>query len=507
MISPTHSATTTLDELLSGFAVSGVVPRLPISGITSNSRGVKKDDLFIAQAGLTRHAIDFVAEAVQAGAVAVLYDAYDPYCQQRIPLLQKQFDVTWIALPELQKVTGEIASRYYGNPSQDCKLIGVTGTDGKTSVTHLLVQALVRLKQNVGSVGTLGYGIGNHLTMTNYTTPDAITLQSLIFELTRQGCKTLVMEVSSHALEQYRVSGCSFDIAVLTNLGSDHLDYHGTRQHYAKAKSALFEFAGLSRRVLNLKDEFGKSLAAKHADNQVISYTTDSGKGPVADVVLLHGELTPQGLHVSASTPLGNVDIQSALIGRFNIDNLLACISVLIGLDFSVEQIEQAMQGLQPIPGRMQYFPAQSNQPAVVIDFAHTEQALAACLDSIKDSCHGDIYCVFGCGGDRDQSKRSKMGRVAEQMADHVFITDDNPRHESPEAIVEDILSGIQQPLEVRIIHDRQIAIETAMSQADNNDLVLIAGKGHEQIQIVGDQRLPFSDARVVRQYRHEVSA
>ncbi len=507
MASPIYSPTVNVDELLSGFGVQGEIPSRPITGITSNSREVKPGNLFIAQAGLSRHAIDFVTDAVESGAIAVLYDVDDPYCRQRVPIMQKQVDVDWIALSGLQQLTGEIASRYYGAPSERCRLIGITGTDGKTSVTHLLVQALVNLEEPVGSIGTLGYGLANRLTMTNYTTPDAITLQSLIFELVERGCQTLVMEVSSHALEQFRVSGCDFDIAVLTNLTSDHLDYHGSRQNYAAAKSALFEFSSLRNRVLNLADQFGRELAAKHRTDNIVTYSTDRQNDRLADVRLLESQMSGKGLCVVMETPQGKIRVQSALIGRFNIDNLLACATVLFELGYSSAEIQQAMQNLQPIPGRMQYFPAVAQQAAVVIDFAHTEQALAACLESIKDTCEGEVYCVFGCGGDRDQSKRPKMGRVAEQLSDHVFITDDNPRHEAPESIARQILTGIEEPSKVNVIHDRQAAIETAIAQAGKDDLVVIAGKGHEQIQIVGDQRLPFSDARVVRELRQGVQA
>ncbi len=502
MVSPTHLSGITTIDLFSGFVHASDLPQLPVKGITSNSQEVKAGDIFIALAGLTRHAIDFVPDAAAAGAVAVVYDAQDPYCQQRIPLLKKQLDINWIAVPDLQKVTGQIASRFYGHPSRQCKLIGITGTDGKTSVTHLLVQALTRLQTSVGSIGTLGYGLANRLSMTSYTTPDAITLQSLIFSMTQQGCETLVMEVSSHALEQYRVSGCSFDVAVLTNLGSDHLDYHGTPEHYATAKAALFEFPGLSSRVLNASDEFGRELAARHKSEHVLTYNADRDTATRADVQLLQSHMSEQGLNITLSSPLGEIEIQSGLIGSFNIDNLLACVSVMIELGYEADRIEQAMQGLQPIPGRMQYLPSQSGQPAVLVDFAHTEQALEACLQAVKEYYKGELYCVFGCGGDRDQSKRSRMGRIAEQMADHVFITDDNPRYEAPQKIVEDILSGLQNPQQVRVIHDRKTAIKTALSQAKADDLVVIAGKGHEQIQIVGDQRLPFSDMQVVRSHR-----
>lgn len=502
MTSVSRRTEITLDVLLQGYVTNAALPNVEITGLTSNSAEVNSGNLFIALAGLTRHAIDFTDDAVNAGAAAIIYDADDSYCSQRIPLLEKQYALNFIPVVDLQQKTGDIASRFYAYPSQKFKLIGVTGTDGKTSVTHLLIQAFTRLNKKAGSVGTLGYGLSNKLKMTQFTTPDAITLQAILFELSLAECEYVVMEVSSHALEQYRESGCQFDIAVLTNLGSDHLDYHGDQAHYKAAKYRLFEKQGLSGRVVNLDDEFGRSLAEGYKDDNVISYSSDPGTDSLAGVKLHSSTLQAEGIKVTVSTPEDLIKIQTGLIGDFNINNLLCCISVLLQLEFNPQQIEQCMQGLKPIPGRMEYFPSFNHKPAVVIDFAHTEQALSACLNSLKKYCEGRLICVFGCGGDRDRSKRPKMATTVEQLADQIVVTDDNPRNESPEQIMRDILSGFSNPELVRVIHDREIAIETALAEADEKDLVLVAGKGHEKFQIVGNQRLPFSDHFVIAQIR-----
>lgn len=501
MIALTHPCAASLSSLLQGYTRESLAMDLQITGLTSNSTSVKPGDLFIAQAGLTRHAIDYAVDAVRAGAVAVLFDADDAYSLQRVTLLRKQVDVCWVAVSSLARVTGEIASRFYDHPSRHFKLIGVTGTDGKTSVTHLLVQALTRLNKVAGSVGTLGYGLPLQLKMTAYTTPDAVSLQTILFELQQKHCEYVVMEVSSHALEQSRVSGCDFDVAVLTNLGSDHLDYHGDQAEYAASKAKLFERPELSALVLNINDDFGLELARQHASQVVAGYSTTAiTESDLAHrVQLLNSEITAQGLKISALVDTDVIHVQTGLVGAFNNENLLACISVLRQLGFSSEQIEEGLQSAQTIPGRMEYFPGKQQHPAVVIDFAHTAQALQACLSSLQGQYDGRLICVFGCGGDRDQSKRPLMARVAEQLADAVIVTDDNPREESPERIMQDILSGFEQPHRVKVIHDRKCAIETAIREARHEDLVVIAGKGHEQFQIIGDQRLPFSDRHVVR--------
>ncbi|MDJ0832051.1 MAG: UDP-N-acetylmuramoyl-L-alanyl-D-glutamate--2,6-diaminopimelate ligase [Gammaproteobacteria bacterium] len=501
MISPRTTAMMTLDNLLQGYA-DVTLPDIEVQGISADSQRIKSGDVFIALSGYSRHAIDFVVDAVNAGAVAVIYDADDSYCKQRIPLLAKQLDIIWIPVKHLRQVSGEIASRFYGHPSRQLQLIGITGTDGKTSVTHMLVQALNKLDIKTGSVGTLGYGVANQLQMTAHTTPEAIQLQSLLFNLQQKNCAAVVMEVSSHALDQYRVSGCQFDIAVLTNLGSDHLDYHGDQALYAAAKSRLFAMPGLKARVLNLDDDLGFRLAQQYQGETVAGFTRQSRYAQQALVYLVSSELNRQGLKVVIACAGQMLEIQTGLIGDFNKENLLACSTVLLQLGYNARQIEQAMQGMQPIPGRMEFFPAYPEQPAVVIDFAHTEQALAACLQSVKGTYSGSLTCVFGCGGDRDQGKRANMGAVAEQLADRVILTDDNPRNEDADKITRQILTGFDDPQAVAVIHDRRQAIETALQQAGEDDLVVIAGKGHEQFQLIKGDRIPFSDHFVVNQIR-----
>ena len=306
------------------------------------------------------------------------------------------------------------------------------------------------------------------------------------------------MEVSSHALEQYRVNGCDFDIAVLTNLGRDHLDYHGDLDSYAAAKARLFHDFELSGRVVNIDDSFGQALSRSVEKYSLLRYSVVSEAGCEAEVKLIASELTAAGLNIKASTPLGEVTAVTALLGHFNIENTLACIATLVALGLDHNQLELAVKDLKPIPGRMEKFTGKHGSASAVVDFAHTEQALRACLAACRQHTSGLLWCVFGCGGDRDQGKRSGMGRAVEELADRMIITDDNPRNESPEKIVSEIIAGMKRPGQACIVHNRQAAIEYALSQAAPEDLVVIAGKGHEQVQIVGNERRPFCDRHVV---------
>jgi UDP-N-acetylmuramoyl-L-alanyl-D-glutamate--2,6-diaminopimelate ligase len=503
------SAGKTLTELLQGFDAAQSIPDINILNIASSSRQVVPGSMFVALQGATTHGIDFAIDAVKGGAVAVMYSAQDEYSQKRIALLSKQIKIQWIGVDNLERINGEIVSRFYGEPSKALTIIGVTGTDGKTSVTHLVTQALTRLNKTTASIGTIGYGIGNKRQPTTHTTPDAITLQSYLHEFRERQCEYVVMEVSSHALDQYRVNGCDFDIAVLTNLGRDHLDYHGTRQAYAAAKARLFREFELSGKVVNADDEFGRSLCEQPETSALIRFSAQlqsSGSNDKqncsntdAEVRLIKSDITDRGLYMKVASPVGEITANTALMGRFNIENTLACISTLIALGFDREQIQLAVTDLQPIPGRMEKFKGASDQPAVVVDFAHTEQALRACLTTCREYTTGQIWCVFGCGGDRDQGKREGMGQAAEQLADRTIITDDNPRTESPEQIVQEILLGLSNPEKVSVVHSRLAAIEFALSEAGADDLVVIAGKGHELEQIVGFERYPFSDRHVVQ--------
>ncbi len=489
-----------LTDLLAEANCVDRVPPIQVQDISSNSKQVVKGAVFVALPGINSNGIDYAIDAVKAGAVAVLFDANDAYSLKRVPMLRKQVLSHWIGVENLNQANGFIVSRYYGNPGAAMIIVGVTGTDGKSSVTHLLTQALTNLGAQCGSIGTLGHGINNDLTVDALTTPDAVSLQSRLYQYQQQACEYVVMEVSSHALQQYRVNGCDFDIAVLTNLGRDHLDYHGNLENYAAAKSRLFHDFDLSASVVNADDDFGEQLGKGLSQDSVLRYSINIGSADQATIKLIEAELTSNGQNFRAQTPLGEVSARTSLIGEFNQSNVLACIATLVALGFNRGQIQRAVQNLQPIPGRMEKFEASSRIASALVDFAHTEQALRACLEACRLHTQGKIWCVFGCGGDRDPGKRPGMGRVAEELANHVIITDDNPRNESPQKIVSDILLGLQMPTEVSVVHNRKAAIEFAMSQAAAEDLVVICGKGHEQEQIIGHERRPFSDRHVVSQ-------
>lgn len=503
-----------LTDLLLGFKTVQPVPNINILDISINSHQVNPGSLFVALQGVTAHGIDFAINAVKAGAIAVLYNSQDQYSQKRVDLLSKQIkseslELQWVGVDKLDRINGEIISRFFGEPSKALTIVGVTGTDGKTSVTHLVTQALMKLNKATASIGTLGYGVGNKRQATSHTTPDVITLQTYLSEFRDQQCEYVVMEVSSHALAQNRVNGCHFDIAVLTNLGRDHLDYHGTREAYGAAKARLFEDFELSAKVVNLDDELGQSLCEQADTSALIRFSaktrtlshTDFKMSQLneVEVRLVKSDVTEKGLRIEVASSVGKIEANTALMGYFNIENTLACISTLIGLGFDCTQIQLAVSDLKPIPGRMEWFKGNLNDTVAIVDFAHTEQALRACLDSCREYTKGKIWCVFGCGGDRDKGKREGMGRVAEQLADKVIITDDNPRTEKPENIVAEILSGFSNRNKVSVVHDRLVAIKYALSEASADDLVVIAGKGHELEQIVGVERRPFSDRQAVQ--------
>ena len=499
MVSESHITDRLLSELLVGIKSNDAVPSMMINGVTLDNRRVVPGGLFIALKGIQHHGIDFAMDAVRSGASIILYDAWDNYCRHRIPLLQKQINTGWLGIEHLQRQTGVIASRFYHQPGHDLTIIGVTGTDGKTSVTHLLSQALMRLGHATGSIGTLGYGINNQLQQTRQTTPDATELESYLYQFKQRGCRFVVMEVSSHALMQYRLNGCPINIAVLTNLGRDHLDYHGSIEQYAAAKARLFNDFDLDGCVLNADDPFGRQLAETCPGDGIICYSTKGESCDDAEIRLIRRTITGKGQQIEVATPLGEVHMHTGLMGDFNVDNTLACVASLILLGFDRMQISQALADLQAVPGRMQSVCASQALPGIVIDFAHTEQALQACLQTSRQHTSGKLWCVFGCGGDRDPGKRAGMGRIAEQLADYLIITDDNPRTESAEAIVTDILSGMRDPDRAKVIHDRSAAIEFAVSQAHREDLVVIAGKGHEQVQIIGHKSHAISDHDIVK--------
>jgi UDP-N-acetylmuramoyl-L-alanyl-D-glutamate--2,6-diaminopimelate ligase len=410
-----------------------------------------------------------------------------------------------LAAPELRQKMGLITSRFYGEPSRRLQVIGITGTDGKTSCAHFLAQALSDAESGpCGILGTLGVGVHGQTEPSLHTTPDPLAVQRWLADLVAKGRRYAAMEASSHALDQGRVNGIAFKAAVLTQLSRDHLDYHGTLDAYAAAKRRLFVEHQPDWAVLNLDDAFGQRLVAEaQVRRGVIAYGLGARPALLERFVWgEHLELTASGLRLHIESSWGQSELQAGLLGRFNASNLLATLATLLGLATPFDEALQRLTRTATVPGRMERLSGESGQPLAVIDYAHTPHALEQVLNALRE--HGGqrrLWCVFGCGGDRDPGKRPLMGAAAERWADRVIVTDDNPRTEDPERIVSGILAGMQRPEAATVIRDRRAAIFHALAEANAGDMVLIAGKGHEDYQIVGTQRFPFSDREAAHEF------
>ncbi|MHB8678592.1 MAG: UDP-N-acetylmuramoyl-L-alanyl-D-glutamate--2,6-diaminopimelate ligase [Rudaea sp.] len=480
------SASKSLRDLLQGFAKTGDIR---VSGLTLDSRRVRAGDAFIALEGKRVHGITFAPAALAQGASAVI--AEGPASAVSLP---PAAPVVWI--DSLRDRVGEIAARFFERPSTALHVIGVTGTNGKTSIVQLLAAALETLGARAATIGTLGAGLHGALEAGERTTPDAVSVHGLLAQFRDNGASHVAMEVSSHALDQGRVNAVDFEIAVFTNLTRDHLDYHGTMQAYGVAKAKLFAWPGLRSAVINADDAFGRDLAARLPETvQRLRYAIDADAEIRARNVRTHGG----GLSFDLATPWGESEIHSPLLGRFNAYNLLAVAGCLGALGFSVTQIRKTLPQLQPVAGRMNRLGGGA-LPLVVVDYAHTPDALQQALTSLRAHCAGRLICVFGCGGERDAGKRPQMGAIAERLADEIVVTDDNPRGEDGDAIVAQILAGLGDRQHVRVLRDRAAAIASALREAHSGDIVLIAGKGHEPYQEAGGIRRPFDDADVARQ-------
>ena len=368
--------------------------------------------------------------------------------------------------------------------------MGVTGTNGKTSVTQLVAQALDLLGQHCGIVGTLGTGFYGALQSGRHTTPDPIAVQAMLADLKKAGAKAVAMEVSSHGLHQGRVSALAFDVAVLTNLSRDHLDYHGTMQAYAQAKAQLFAWPNLRCRVLNLDDAFGRELAAEKHDSRLISYSLEDSS---ASLYCYDATFDDDGVRATVKTAQGEHLLRSTLLGRFNLSNVLAAIGALMGLDYPLDEILKVLPKLDGPVGRMQRLGGGS-KPLVVVDYAHTPDALEKVLLALRPHAKGQLQCLFGCGGDRDRGKRPLMAEVVERLADTVLVTDDNPRTEDPAQIFNDIRAGFADETNVTFIAGRAEAIAQIIAQASADDVIVLAGKGHEDYQEINGERHEFSD-------------
>lgn len=477
------AAACSLGDLLDG--LSSEIAAIPVSGLCLDSRSLRPGEVFIAVAGHRSDGRDFIPAAVSAGAVAVIADA---------PCDDSAWPLPVIAVENLSALLSAIAGRFYRHPSCYLKLVGVTGTNGKTSCSWILAQLLEAMAEPCGVVGTLGNGRLGGLAASVNTTPDPIAIQALLSEWCSAGAKWAAMEVSSHGLAQHRVDGLSFDTAVFTNLTQDHLDYHGTMDAYGAAKARLFAWSDLQIAVINRDDEFGRKLLAQSNAKQLVDYSL-SDKGATVYVEPLSSSIG--GTRARLFSPWGDIDINSPLLGAFNLANLAAACAVLLAHGLDADTLAEKIGNLKPVPGRMQCLRS-DDDIRVVVDFAHTDDALAQALANLRPLCQRELLCVFGCGGDRDRAKRQKMGRAA-MAADRIFLTSDNPRSEAPENIINDIYVGMSAHEKVHQDIDRERAIMEAVASAKPGDIVLIAGKGHEKWQEVGGKKVPFDDVEVAR--------
>ncbi len=485
-----------LSAAMSGQAIRESVPhileRLGIKPgeLVSDSRKAVPGTVFAAYPGESRDGRDHIVQAVAQSVDGVLWEA-DHY----------QWDPA-LAIPNagvlgLKNRIGEIAAQIYGDPSRAMHMVGVTGTNGKTSVAHWIAQAFTKLGRKTAVIGTVGNGFPGALTPSLNTTPDAIEAQQRLALYREQGASACAMEVSSHGLAQGRINGMAVNVAVLTNLSRDHLDYHGDMENYADAKARLFSWPGLAWAVLNVDDAFGQRLESETRPARVAGYGFQRGA-----VVGEKLRLSQAGLHLDVHTDWGRAELHAPLLGRFNAANLLAVLTTLLVSDVKLDDACKALSQITPPAGRMQTFGGNAH-PLVVVDYAHTPDALEKVLATLREIVSGGrLICVFGCGGNRDKGKRPLMGEVAARGADEIWVTSDNPRHEDPRHIIDDILAGTtgaRPDHPVRVEADRARAIFEAIGGAHQGDVVLIAGKGHEDYQEIAEARLPFSDVVVAR--------
>lgn len=465
---------------MSALAQLGIHPQR----LTTDSRQSGPGSVFLAYPGESADGRKYISQAVAQGVDGILWESGDF-------AWQGEWDVPNAPVENLRAEAGRIASEFYGHPSQSLHMIGITGTNGKTSCSHWLATVLTLLGRKTAAVGTLGNGFPGALSEAINTTPDPVLLQGMLAEYRAQGAQGVAMEVSSHGLVQGRVNGVAFNIAVLTNLSRDHLDYHGDMKAYADAKRRLFYWPGLACMVVNVDDDFGAELAedAEGRDIRVLTYGLQGG-----DVHGTNLELRGDGLAMDVVTPFGHARLEAKLMGRFNASNLLAVLATLLASDIALQDAIRVLENMRPVAGRMQTLGG-GEQPLVVVDYAHTPDAMEKVLAALREQTRGRLICVFGCGGNRDKGKRPLMGEAASRWANRVIVTSDNPRNEDPQDIIDQVLTGMSGDYVVE--PDRAAAIDLALREAQPGDIVLLAGKGHESYQEIAGVKYPFDDREV----------
>ena len=499
-----------------------------LSSVKTDSRTMQRGDTFVAYPGEKTDGRQFISESIAKGANAVIWEA------QHF-VWNDAWQVPNLAVTDLRHKAGWLADVVYGAPSEKLWVVGITGTNGKTSTSHWIARALNDAGKHCALIGTLGNGFVEALQATANTTPDAIHVHGLLADYVRDGAQAVAMEVSSHALSQGRVNGVRFDVAMLTNLSRDHLDYHGDMQHYADTKRKLFDSQQIKYVVLNLDDEFGLELVEKlslqegrrrvpggsattlpqEGENvEIVGYGLSDAALQLAERLglrMVYGnllEMTGQGLRLAVHSSWGTAELSSALVGRFNAANLLGALAVLLVSEIELNQAVHSLSHVQAVAGRMQRL-GNIQDPTVIVDYAHTPDALEKVLQALREVSiaeGGKVLCVFGCGGDRDRGKRAMMGMIAEKFSDFCIVTSDNPRSENPREIIAEIVSGMNDENH-DIIVDRSAAIQSAIKNARQGDTVLIAGKGHENYQEINGVKHPFSDVLVAQQALEEIHA
>jgi UDP-N-acetylmuramoyl-L-alanyl-D-glutamate--2,6-diaminopimelate ligase len=488
-----------LRELLEKIPTIEQMPNHPVleaevKGLATNSHACKPGDLFIGMPGTRVDGGEFWASAIASGAIAALIS---PQAAAKCP--SQGADACVVSASDMTIACAQAATAFYGYPAEQLKLVGVTGTNGKTTTTHLIEFLLTHAQRPTALLGTLYTRWSGFQQTAIHTTPFAVELQHQLKSAVDAGCQWGVMEVSSHALAQGRVMGCPFEVSVFTNLTQDHLDFHRDMEDYFAAKALLFNSDYLKgRAIINIDDPYGQKLIEQLNSDQVWSYSVQDA---VADLWTSDLNYESTGVKGKLHTPMGEVAFYSPLVGQYNLSNLLAAVGAALHLGLNLEPIGEAIAQFPGVPGRMERVQLKPEQDvSVIVDYAHTPDSLENLLKASRPFIQGKMICVFGCGGDRDRTKRPKMGKIAAELADVAVVTSDNPRTEDPERILQDIVEGIPASVEPIVIGDRATAIRTAILQAQPGDGVLIAGKGHEDYQILGTEKIHFDDREQARE-------
>jgi UDP-N-acetylmuramoyl-L-alanyl-D-glutamate--2,6-diaminopimelate ligase len=469
-----------------------VLPALRVTGLCADSRQLRPGEAFVALRGASGHGLQYASAAVAAGARAVLYDPATVPAGPPLPA-----GVLALPVPRLEPDLGALADRAYGEPSRRVPVVGVTGTNGKTTCAWLYAAAMSAAGRRGAYLGTLGAGFPPAVSAGTLTTPDCLAVHARLRELVDEGAGGIAMEISSHALVQGRIAGVRLQVAAFTNLSRDHLDYHGSMDEYGAAKARLFAVPGLREAVINAADPFGARLIGRLPGSLACTEVQGQAHRDAHYVAAHEIRATRAGLTIRGRSHLGEFTLHSRLLGEFNAENLLVVMGLLLATGLPLARASAALEAAGPPPGRMETF-ALANGAQAIVDYAHTPDALDKLLRAARKHCAARLWCVFGCGGDRDAGKRPDMGRIAEQLADEIVLTDDNPRSEPPAAIVAGIVAGMRDRARARIEHDRAAAIALACGAARAGDVVVIAGKGHEDYQIIAGQRRAFSDRATV---------